>query len=53
MMVYNAYYLVKGEHIVAGPFSSVEEAVHGKKKFIPPYAELLTIVKSSINATPV
>jgi hypothetical protein len=52
-MVYNAYYLVKGEQIVAGPFSSVDQAVNGKKKFIAPYAALLTIVKSSINAIPV
>ena len=49
-MTYNAYYLAGPDGIVAGPFSSVDAAVHGKSKFNFPFSSLLTVVKSSIQA---
>lgn len=50
MNTYQAYYLVSGQVIVAGPFPTVYAAVSGKKKFVPPYQMLLSIVKSTIQA---
>ena len=52
-MNYNVYYLAASEGIVAGPFLTVDAAVLGKDKFIAPYAHLLTVVKSVIQAEPV
>ena len=52
-MNYNVYYLSDSDSIVAGPFSSVDLAVAGKKQFIAPYAALLKVVKSTIEAEPV
>jgi hypothetical protein len=52
-MTYNAYYLSGPDGIVAGPFATVDTAVEGKKKFVAPFASLLTVVKSTIEAEPV
>jgi hypothetical protein len=54
-MTYNVYYLVNGDGIVAGPFPTVDAAVNEKwsKKFNAPFASLLTVVKSIIEAEPV
>lgn len=54
-MTYNAYYLAGPDGIVAGPFSSVDAAVNAKwsSKFNAPFASLLTVVKSTIEAEPV
>ena len=52
-MTYKAYYLLAPAGIVAGPFPTVDAAVEGKKKFFAPYAALLTVVKSNIEAEPV
>lgn len=54
-MTYTAYYLADGEGIVAGPFATVDAAVNEKwsKRFNKPYASLLTVVKSIIEAGPV
>jgi hypothetical protein len=48
MKEYQVYYLVSAEGIEAGPFPTVDAAVHGKSKFIPPFQSLLSIVKSTI-----
>jgi len=52
MKEYQVYYLVSAEGIEAGPFPTVDAAVHGKSKFIPPFQSLLSIVKSTIKAEP-
>jgi hypothetical protein len=53
MKEYQVYYLVNGNSIVAGPFPTVDAAVHGKIKFVAPYRFLLSIVKSTVKAEPV
>ena len=50
MKEYQVYYLASAGDIVAGPFATVDAAVHGKSKFMPPFRELLSIVKSTIKA---
>jgi hypothetical protein len=50
MKTYQVYYLVSSEGIEAGPFPTVDAAVHGKSKFIAPFQSLLSIVKSTIEA---
>lgn len=52
MTMYQVYYLVGPEGIEAGPFPTVDAAVNGKKKFIPPYQTLLKVVKGSILTEP-
>ena len=47
---YDVYYLADQEGIVAGPFSTVNSAVHGKKNFDESVAILLNVVKSTIQA---
>jgi hypothetical protein len=48
MKTYNVYYLASGQGIVAGPFPTIDAAVHGKSKFEVPYRVLLSVVKSTI-----
>jgi hypothetical protein len=52
MKKYQVYYLVSAEGIEAGPFPTVDAAVRGKGKFIPPFQSLLSIVKSTVQAEP-
>ena len=52
MKEYQVYYLVSAEGIEAGPFPTVDAAVHGKSKFTPPYRPLLSVVKSTVKAEP-
>lgn len=49
MKTYQVYYLVSTRGIEAGPFATVDDAVNGKKQFRPPFAALLTVVKSSMD----
>jgi hypothetical protein len=53
MTRYQVYYLAGPDGIEAGPFPTVDAAVHGKKKFIPPYQTLLKVVKGVILTEPV
>lgn len=53
MKTYIVYYLVSSKGIEAGPFPTVDAAVLGKQKFIPPVRPLLTVVKSLIDTVPV
>ena len=52
-MEYKVYYLVSSNGIEAGPFATVDAAVQAKSKFIAPFAALLNVVKSNIQAEPV
>jgi hypothetical protein len=53
MKNYICYYLVSGDHIISGPFPTIEYAVANKNNYIPPQRELLTIVKSVLPAVEV
>lgn len=48
MTEHNVYYLKSPYGIEAGPFPTVDAAVHGKSKFIAPFQSLLTVVKSTL-----
>lgn len=53
MTRYQVYYLASSQGIEAGPFPTVDAAVHGKKKFHPMFATLLKVVKGVILTEPV
>ena len=50
MIEYRVYYLVNSNSIVAGPFVSIDAAISAKGNFIAPFAALLQIAKSIIQA---
>lgn len=49
MITAKTYYLIDPSlQIIAGPFGTIEQAIRGKDKFIPPYASLLRVASSGV-----